>query len=129
MRAGIFATPRPEPGRILPLAGGALVLGLALVVFLIAGWSVGGWALGAVVWAGLKGIDFLLAHLRGRIGNVAASGVLAFGLTFKTVAVLAVLVAVAVSNPDLAVAAVLVFALAYTFDLGLSLATYFGGAR
>src|SRR4051812_40119531 len=32
-RTGIFETPRPVPGRLLPAAGGALVLLLALPVF------------------------------------------------------------------------------------------------
>ena len=105
------------------------MLALALLVFLIAGWSLRGWALGAVLWGGLKAVDLLLARLRERTASLAASGVLAFGLTFKTVAVLAVLVAVAVSDPDAALAAALVFALAYTFDLGLSLVSYFGGSR
>ena len=59
----------------------------------------------------------------------AASAVLAFGLTFKAVVVLAVLFATAVSHPHLALAAALVYVLAYTFELGLALATYFGGAR
>ncbi len=129
MRTGIFATPRPEPGKLLPALGGALVVAVALVVFLVAGWSLTGWALAAVLWAGLKAIDFLLARLRNRTASLAASGVLAFGVTFKAVAVLAVLVAVAVSDAEAAVAAAVVFALAYTFDLGLSLASYFGGAR
>lgn len=126
---GVFVTPRPEPDRVVPLAGGALVTALALVVVLVAGWSVAGWGLGAILWAGLKAIDLLLTRVRSRPGTLAASGVLAFGLTFKTVAVLAVLVAVAVSHPGLAVAAALVFALAYTFDLGLSLLSYFGRTR
>jgi hypothetical protein len=82
-----------------------------------------------VLWAAVKGIDFLLAHLRGRTGSLAASGVLAFGLFFKAIGALAVLVAVAATHPHLAVAAVLVFAFAYTFDLGLSLVSYFGSAR
>jgi hypothetical protein len=54
---------------------------------------------------------------------------LAFGLTFKAVVVLAVLFATAVSHPHLALAAALVYVLAYTFELGLALAAYFGGAR
>ena len=129
MRAGIFATPRPEPARLLPAAGAGVVLLVALAVFLLAGWTITGWALGAVLWAGMKAIDLLLARVRGRMDNLAASGVLAFVLFFKAVAVLAVFVAVAVSDAHLAVAAAVVFALAYTFDLGLSLASYFGGAR
>jgi hypothetical protein len=129
MPSGIFATPRAAPGRLLPALGGALVLVLALPVFLLAGWDVSGWALGAILWLGLEAIEFLLTRLRGGTSNVAASAVLAFGLTFKAVVVLAVLFATAVSHPHLALAAALVYVLAYTFELGLSLATYFGGAR
>jgi hypothetical protein len=129
MRAFLFATPRPAPGKLLPALGATFVLLLALPVFLLAGWSLGGWALGALLWAALEGIDLLLARLRGRPGNLAASAVLAFGLTFRTVVVLAVLVAAAATRPHLAVAAAVVFALAYTFELGLSLTTYFGSER
>ena len=125
-RAGIFATPRPIPGRLLPALGGAIVLLLALPVFLLADWDVAGWALGAVLWFALEAIELVLTRLRERTANVAASAVLAFGLTFKAVAVLAVLVAAAATHPRLAVAAAIVYVLAYTFQLGLSLATYFG---
>jgi hypothetical protein len=128
-RAGIFATPRPAPSRLLPAAGGALVLVLALPVFLLAGWPLAGWALGALLWLGLEAIEFLLTRLRGSTSSVAASAVLAFGLTFKAVIVLAVLFATAVSHPHLALAAAVVYVLAYTFQLGLSLASYFGAAR
>ena len=127
MRAGLFATPRPEPGRLLPLAGGALVLGLALVVFLIAGWSLAGWALGAVLWAGMEALNVLLARVKGSASNLAAAGVQGFGLFFKAIALLVVLIALAASDKHLAVAAALTYALAYTFELGLSLLTYFGG--
>ena len=126
MRAGIFATPRPVPGRLVPALGGALVLLLALPVFLLAQWEIAGWALGAVLWLALEAIDLVLMRLRGKTGNVAASAVLAFGLSFKALAVLAVLVAAAATRPYLAVAAAVVYVLAYTFQLGLSLATYFG---
>jgi hypothetical protein len=126
---GIFATPRPVPGRLLPALGGALVVALALPIFLLAGWDVTGWALGAVLWLGLETVELLLTRLRITAGNLAASAVLAFGLTFKAVVVLAVLFATAVSHPHLALAAALVYAIAYTFELGLSLVTYFGAAR
>lgn len=126
MRGGIFATPRPVPGRFLPTLGGALVIVLALPVFVLAGWSLNGWGLAAVLWAGVQAVDLLLARLRASTGNLASSGVLAFGLTFKAVVVLAALVAAAATHPRLAVAAAVVYALAYTFQLGLSMATYFG---
>ena len=125
-RAGIFATPRPVPNRLLPAVGGGLVLLLALPVFLLAGWELAGWALGALLWLALEAIELVLTRLRERTANVAASAVLAFGLTFKAVAVLAVLIAAAATRPHLAVAAAVVYVLAYTFQLGLSLATYFG---
>jgi hypothetical protein len=129
MPGGIFATPRPAPRRLVPALGGAFVIALALPVFLLAGWDLSGWALGAVLWLGLEGIEFLLTRLRGSTSNVAASAVLAFGLTFKAVVVLAVLFATAISHPHLALAAALVYVLAYTFELGLALATYFGGTK
>jgi hypothetical protein len=126
MREGIFATPRPVPGRLLPALGGALVLVFALPIFLLAGWDVAGWALGAVLWFGLEAIELVLTRLRARTGNVAASAVLAFGLTFKAVVVVAVLIAAAATHPHLAAAAAIVYVLAYTFELGLSLFSYFG---
>ena len=126
MREGLFATPRPAPGRLLPAVGAALVLVFALPIFLLAGWDVAGWALGAVLWAGLEAVEAVLTRLRGKTGNVAASAVLAFGLTFKAVVVLAVLIAAAATHPHLAAAAAIVYVLAYTFQLGLSLMTYFG---
>jgi hypothetical protein len=129
VRSALFATPRPVPGRGLPVLGGALVIALALPVFLLAGWRVSGWALAAVLWVGVEAVDLLLARLKARAGNLAASGVQAFGLFFKAIALLAILLAAAVTDPDLAVAATLTYALAYTLELGLSLVAYFGTAR
>ena len=129
MRAGIFATPRPVPGRLLPALGGGLVLLLALPVFLLAGWNLAGWALGALLWVGVEAIELVLTRVRGRTANVAASAVLAFGLSFKAIAVLAVLVAAAATRPHFAAAAAVVYVLAYTFQLGLSLLSYFGSER
>jgi len=126
VRTALFSTPRPVPGRLVPALGGALVVLLALPVFLVAGWRVSGWALGAVLWVALLAVDLLLRRARGDAGNLAASGVQAFGLFFKAIALLAVLLAVAVSHPHLAAAAAGVYVLAYTFELGLSLFAYFG---
>jgi len=129
MRAGLFATPRPVPGRLIPAAGGVLVLLLALAVFLLADLDLKGWALGALLWVALEAIEIVLTRLRSRTANVAASAVLAFGLSFKAIAVLAVLVAAAATEPDVAVGAAVVYVLAYTFQLGLSLLSYFGTER
>jgi hypothetical protein len=127
MRTGIVGTPRPVPGRLLPAVGGALVLLVALVVFLLAGWRVSGWALGAVLWLAMQGFSVLLSRIGDR-GNLAAAGVQGFALFFKAIGLLVVLVAVASTDPHLAVAAAVTYALAYTFELGLSLVTYFGAA-
>lgn len=129
MRAGMFATPRPVPDRLIPAVGGIVVLLLALPVFLLADWDLKGWALGALLWIALEAIEIVLTRLRSRTANVAASAVLAFGLSFKAIAVLAVLVAAAATRPDVAVGAAVVYVLAYTFQLGLSLLFYFGAER
>lgn len=128
MRTEFLGTPRPVPGRLLPAVGGALVLLVALAVFLIAGWPISGWALGAVLWLAMEAFGFLLARTRGRAGSLAAAGVQGFGLFFKTIGLLVVFVAVAASDPHLAIAAALTYALAYTCELGLSLVSYFGSA-
>ena len=125
----LFSTPRPEPGHLWPALGGALTIVLALPVFLLAHLSIGGWALAAVLWCAVHGIDLLLTQSRSRTGNLAASGVQVFGILFKSIGLLVVLLVVAVANPHLAVAAAVVYALAYTFELGLSLVTYFGATR
>ncbi len=129
MLGTLFSTPRPEPGHLLPALGGALMIGLALPVFILAHLSIGGWALAAVLWCAVHAIDVILTQARTRTGNLAASGVQAFGLFFKAIGLLVVLLVAAVANPHLAVAAAVTYALAYTFELGLSIVTYFGAAR
>ena len=126
--SALFATPRPVPGKLLPALGGLLVIGLALPVFLIAGWRVAGWGLAAVLWIAAQALELLLARIRSRSSSLAASGVQAFGLFFKAIGLLVVLLAAAATDPKLAVAAVVTYALAYTFQLGLSLLAYFGEA-
>jgi hypothetical protein len=127
--SALFSTPRPEPNHLLPLVGGTLLIALALPVFLVAGWPVAGWGLAAVLWVAVHAIDVFLGRARKQTGNLAASGVQAFGLFFKSIGLLAVLFAALATDPHLAVAAVLTYALAYTFELGLSLVFYFGAAQ
>ena len=122
----VLSTPRPVPARLVPALGASLVLVLALPIFLVAGWNVSGWALGTLLWIAVRAIGLLLDRVKGAGENTAASGLLAFGMMFKALAVLVVLVAVAGSHPHTAVAAAVVFGLAYTVELALSLYTYFG---
>ncbi|MDX6409124.1 MAG: hypothetical protein QOE13_2195 [Gaiellaceae bacterium] len=129
MRSGLLSTPRPEPGHVYPALAGTLVILFALPLFVILDWNLSAWALAAVLWAGIHALDFVLRRARKDTGNLAASGMQAFGLLFKNLGLLVVLFAVAASSPRLALAAALVYALAYTLELGLSVAAYFGGAR
>lgn len=129
MRDGLVTTPRPVPSKTAPALAALFVLGLALPIFLVAGWDVRGWALGALLWAGTRGVSMLLAHMRKGADATAASGLQAFELGFKAVAVLVVLVALAATEPELALSATLVFALAYTVELALSLTSYFGSTK
>jgi hypothetical protein len=123
--AGTFTTPRPAPSILLPIVAGTGVIALALPIFLVAGWRVAGWALAATLWAGSQAFAYLLVRLRSQ-GSLVASGVAAFGMMFRAIAVMVVVLAVAVSDPDLGLAAGLTYALAYTVELGLSLVSYFG---
>ncbi len=127
--AGVFATPRPVPNRIVPVLAGAGVVVLALPIFLVAGWPVVGWALAAVLWVAAQAFGLLLTRLRLGAANLAASGVVGIGMTFRPVAVMVVVIAVAASDATLGLAAGLVYALAYTAELALGLAAYFTGPK
>jgi hypothetical protein len=125
----VFTEPRPEPSHLIPALVGGLVLALALPVFLVAGWNLAGWGLATVLYLAIHALNLLLMQLRTRASNVAASGLQAFALFFKSLGLLVVLLATAVANPHLAVAAALTYALAYTAELCLSLVVYFGASR
>ncbi len=122
----IFETPHPVPGRVVPALAGAGVIALALPVFVIAGWPVSGWALAAVLWLGGEALAALPARVRLGAGNLAASGVVGIGMSFRALAIGIVLIAVAASDAQLGLSAALLYALAYTLELALSLTTYFG---
>jgi hypothetical protein len=109
----------------MPIAAGTGVIALALPIYLIAGWPIKAWALAATLWAGSQAFAYLLVRLRTR-GDLVASGVAGFGMMFRGIAVMVVVLAVAASDPHLGLAAALTYALAYTVELGLSLVSYFG---
>jgi hypothetical protein len=128
MPSALFSTPRPEPNHVMPALGSGLIILFALPVFLLVGWPLAGWGIAAVLWVAVHAIDVVLHRTRGNTGSLAASGVQAFGLFFKSIGLLVVLVAALAASPHLAIAAALTYALAYTFELGLSLVGYFGTA-
>jgi hypothetical protein len=105
------------------------VIALALPVFLLAGWPVTGWALGAVLWVGSEAFGLLLTRLGTRTGNLAAAGVVAFGMLFRAIAVMVVIFAVAVSDKWVGLAAALTYAAGYSAALGLQLVAYYTGPK
>ena len=104
-------------------------MAVALPIFLLAGWRVEGWALGAVLWFGSEAFGALLTRLRTRTGNLAAAGVVAFGMLFRAVGVMVVVFAVAVSDKWLGLAAALTYAAGYSAALGLQLVAYYTGPK
>lgn len=124
--ARVFETPRPVPSRLAPALAGASVILLALPVFVVAGFPLAGWALGATLWVAAQLLGLVLTRLRLGAGNLAHSGVVGIGMSFRAVAVMAVAIAVATVDAQVGVAAALLYALAYTLELLVSLALYFG---
>jgi hypothetical protein len=124
-----WTEPRTAPPTLLPAIAGAFVIALALPVFLVAGWRVSGWALGAILWVGSETFGALLSRLQTRTGNLAAAGVVAFGMLFRAIAVMVVVFAVAVSDKWLGLAAALTYAAGYSANLGLQLVAYYTGPK
>jgi len=125
-RVGILGAPRPIPQqRWLGPTAGALVVAVALPLFLVAGWPFSGWLVAALLWAGAQALGLLLARVKPSSDNVAASGVLAFGMMIRLLGVLAVLLALAASNRTAGLAAALVYGAAYTAELVFSLLGYY----
>jgi len=120
-------SPRPLPARGLPLVAGALAVAFALPVFLLAGWPLRGWGLGAVLWAAAAALGLVFERVGIHEPTLRGSGVVAFGMMTRGIVIMLVALAIAVESPHLAVAGALVYAVAYTLELVLSLLLYFGG--
>jgi hypothetical protein len=120
-------SPRPMPERRTPVLAGAVVVALLAPIFLIAGWRIEGWALGAVLWVGSQALGLVFSKVGIGEPNLRGSGVVAFGMMARGILLMLVAIAVAVSDPELAIAGALVYAFAYSVELGLSLLLYFGG--
>ena len=117
---GVLGAPRPVPSRRwAPPLGGALAIVLALPLFLVTGWPLAGWAIAFALWAGVQAFGLLL-------GRAKPSPVLGFALMLRLLAILVVLVAVTAADRSLGLAATLVYAAAYTAELVLTLASYYG---
>jgi hypothetical protein len=126
---GVFSTPRPVPGRRAPALAGAAVVVLALPVFLVGGFPLGGWALAAVLWAAGEALSLWLTRIPTGADHLRKSGMVALAMSFRGIGVMVVLLAVTVANKSLGVSAVAVYALAYSLTLGVSLLEYFSSEK
>lgn len=126
MSAGLFTTPRPIPGRLAPLLAGSLVILFALPIFAIAGWPLAGWALAAVLWTASQLLAALLTRLPLDPGNLAAASMRGIGTSFRAIAVGIPLVAVTITDERVGIAAAVLYAIAFSLELAVSLIAYFG---
>lgn len=124
---GEILTPRPLPERRLPILAAGAVVALALPVFLVAGWPVRGWALGAILWVASQLLGLVFAKIGIGDPNLRGSGIVAFGMMGRGILVALVAIIVAVSEPTVALAGALVYAAGYSVELGLGLTLYFSG--
>ena len=86
-----------------------------------------GWALAAVLWVASEIFALVLARLPNNPDNLAAAGMRGIGTTSRALLVGVVLVIVTVSNETVGLSAAILYAIAFTAELGVGLATYFGG--
>lgn len=123
---GVFSTPRPVPARLAPFLAGSGVVVLALPVVLAGGFSVSGWALAAVLWAAAEALGWWLSRIPTGADNLGQSGIVGVGYSVRGIAAMVVLLVVTAANKPVGVTAFVVYALAYTLSLGVSLVEYFG---
>jgi hypothetical protein len=129
VRSALLSTPRPVPGRRAPALAGAAVVVLALPVCLAGGFPFTGWLLAAVLWAAAEALGLWLARIPTGADHLGRSGIVAVGMAFRGIGVMVVLLAVTVAKKDVGVTAVVIYALAYTLSLGISLVEYFTGEK
>lgn len=127
MRVGVFSTPRPVPGRRVPALASAAVVLVALPVVLLGGFSVAGWAIAAVLWAGGEALGFWLVRVPTGADHLRQSAFVALAMSFRGIGVMVALLAITVADRPLGLVAVVVYALAYTLSLAVSLIEYFLG--
>jgi uncharacterized membrane protein YiaA len=125
--SGALLTPRPVPSRLAPAAAGSTVILLALPIFALAGWPLKAWALAAVLWFAALVFALVLTRLPSDPDNLAAASMRGIGTTSRSFLVGVPLLVVAVTNETVGIAAAGLYALAFTVELVVGLALYFGG--
>ena len=123
----MFASPHPIPTRRAPALAGTAVVLLALPLFLAAGWRLAAWGIAAALWVAYQAIGAWLDRVPLKGDNLAAAGLVAFGRMTRAVALVAILIAVAITDSGLGLPAAVVYAVAFTVEFGWSLASYFAG--
>jgi hypothetical protein len=123
----MFASPRPVPHSKTPAIAGTAVVVVALPVFLVAGWRLAAWGIAAALWVAYVAIGAFLSRVPFGEGNLAAAGLVAFGRMTRAVGLMAILIAVAVSDAALGLPAAIVYGIAFTVEFLLSLFAYLGG--
>jgi hypothetical protein len=118
-------SPRPLPARRLPIVAGAFVIAFSLPVFVLVGWDLRGWAFGALLWVASQALGLLFDRVGIHEPSLRGSGVVAFGMMTRGILLMIVAIVVAASDPALAIAGALVYALAFTLELALALLLYF----
>jgi hypothetical protein len=118
-------SPRPLPARRLPVLAGGLAVVFCLPIFALADWPLDGWALGAVLWIASEALGLLFDRVGIGEPSLRGSGVVAFGMMTRGILLMVVTIVVATSDPGLALGGALVYALAFTLELSLSLLLYF----
>ena len=98
---------------------------LALPVFWLAGWPLRGWALAVALWIAGQVLGFLLTRFPLGAGSAGASAAVGLGMVFRSLLVGVALILVAVSDQRVALTAALLYLLAFTIELALSLLSYF----
>jgi hypothetical protein len=106
---------------------GALVVAFALPIFVLAGWPIEGWIFGVVLWLASQALGLLFDRVGIHEPTLRGSGIVAFGMMIRGILLMVAAIAVAASDPELAIAGALVYAIAYSVELGLSLTIYFSG--
>jgi hypothetical protein len=107
------------------LAGGAVVV-LSLFVCLVGGFSLAGWTLAAALWVAAELLGVWLARIPTGADALGRSGLVAVGMAFRGIGVMVVLLAVTVSERAVGITAAIIYALAYSLSLAVSLIEYFG---
>jgi len=119
----------PVPQGNRPIIASGIVVVAALPLFLIAGWPVKGWAIAAVLWVASQLVGRVIRRMPLGMDNVPSSGVAAMGRMVRTITVGVALVVVTVSDQSVGLSAALVYAVAFSVEFGMSLASYFGEER